>query len=73
MTDEELDELDRDVPEMALKALAEAQQRAMQSGCDIVLVENNQLVKITATGKTVLREMPPLEKVTVRVKKVKRR
>lgn len=73
MTDEELDELDKDVPELALKALNEATQRALQSGCDVVLVENNQLVKISPTGKTVLREMPPLEQVTIRVKKVKRK
>lgn len=73
MTDEELDELDRDVPEMALKALDEATKRALQSGCDVVLVENNQLVKITPTGKTVLRDMPPRVKASSRFKRAKRK
>lgn len=73
MTDEELDEMDRDVPELALKALDEATQRALQSGCDVVLVENNQLVKIGPKGKTVLRDMPPRVKASVRFKRAKRK
>jgi hypothetical protein len=69
MTDEELDELDKGIPELALKALNEATQRALLSGCDVVLVENNQLVKITPAGKTVLRDMPPRVMASTRFKR----
>jgi len=63
---------DADVPVLAVKGLDEATQRAREVG-EIVVVRDNQLVKIAPNGKIeVLQVLPTRKKVTVRTKKIKR-
>jgi hypothetical protein len=69
MSESELEALEATVPELAVRALNEAQQRARVSGCPIVLVVNDQLVRIGPEGTTVLKDMPPLVQVTTRTKR----
>lgn len=68
MTADELDREDEDVPELALQGLAAAQRKAEQSGQPLVLVRDGQLVRITATGVTVLKQLGGRRKVDVRTK-----
>jgi hypothetical protein len=57
---------DDDVPEQAVQALNAASRRAAASGLPLVLVRGDQLVRVDATGVTVLKELPPLKRVTRR-------
>jgi hypothetical protein len=51
---------DDDVPLQALQGLTEAQRRWMQSGQIVVVVRNDQLIRIMPDGETVvIRELPP--------------
>jgi hypothetical protein len=72
MNPEPLDEKadDEEVARMAVAALAAAQERALASGHDCVLVEDGKLVRKSQSGTTVLRVMPPREEVTDRIKRV---
>jgi len=69
MTDEELDALEETIPELALRALTAAQQRAKGSGRDFVVVVGNELVRISSDGTTVLKTLPELPRVTERTKR----
>jgi len=70
MTDEELDALEETIPELAVKALNAATQRALASGHSVVMIVNDELVRIDAQGTTVLKKMPPRFKVTERIKRI---
>jgi hypothetical protein len=54
---------------MAVEALNAATQRAIESGLPIVVVVDDKLVRIDASGQTVLKHLPPLQKVAVRQKR----
>ncbi len=54
MSESELDALEATVPDLAVRALNEAQQRARVSGRPVVLVVHDQLVRIGPEGTTVL-------------------
>ena len=69
MTDEELDEEDRDVPALAVAALAAASRRARASGHPIVIVQDGKLVRITPEGTEVLEILPPPFKVSLQIKR----
>jgi hypothetical protein len=62
---------DEEVARMAVAALAAAQQRALQSGRECVLVENGMLVRKSPSGTVVIRALPPREKALVRIKRAK--
>ena len=58
---------DEDVPMQAVRGLTEAQRRWMQSGRTVVLVRDNQLIRILPDGTTVvIRELPPDPRVSHR-------
>jgi hypothetical protein len=69
MSESELDALEATVPELAVRALNEAQHRARVSGCPMVLVVNDQLVRIGPEGTSVLKSLPSRVKVTTRTKR----
>jgi len=69
MTDEELDALEETIPELAVKALNAAQQRAEASGHDIVVVVGNELVRIGPGGTTVLKTLPEQPRMTEMTKR----
>jgi hypothetical protein len=50
-------------------ALNAAQRCALESGRDVIMVENGELVLARPTGKTVLKKLPPRRKVDVRTKR----
>jgi hypothetical protein len=58
-----------DVPELAVRALTAAQQRAQQLGRVVVVMRNRELVRVFPDGTfKVLRTLPPRKKVTWRGK-----
>jgi hypothetical protein len=58
---------DADVPELAVRALTEAHQRALRAGRPLVFVRNDKLIRIDEQGGvTILKELPARIKVTVR-------
>lgn len=57
MDEAELESLEETVPELAVHALTEATRRARAAGRPVVLVVNNQLVRITPEGTTVLEPL----------------
>jgi hypothetical protein len=59
MTDAESDHDDAEVIQMALKALSEAQARALASGRPVTFVENDELVRVTGSERVVLKKLPP--------------
>ena len=70
MTDDELDQLESEIPELAVKALAAAQHRARTSGLPIVVLVGRDVVRIDAHGNSVvLKTLPPRETVSVCVKR----
>jgi len=69
LTEEELVAMEETIPAQAVAALTKAGQRARESGLPIVLIIDNQLVRIDSEGTTVLKDMPPPFKVTVRTKR----
>jgi hypothetical protein len=69
MTPDELDLEDADIPQMAVEALNAATRRSLESGLTIVVAQGDELVRIGPEGRTVLKTLPPLEKVSVRVKR----
>jgi hypothetical protein len=71
MTPFDEDAQDADVPEQAVKALTAAHQQALQAGMTLVLVRDDQLIRIGPDGVTVLRQLPPRKKVAVREKSVR--
>ena len=64
------DHEDADVPEQTVKALTAAHQRALEAGRTLVLVRNDQLIRIGPDGVTVLKQLPERRKVTVRKKTI---
>jgi len=58
VSDEELDRLEAQIPELAVLALNEAQSRARASGRPMVIVEDGKLMRIDQHGKTVLEVLP---------------
>lgn len=63
---------DDDIIPMALAGLDEASRNMLASGLPVVLVENNQLVRIEGGVRTVLKEMPPRPTVQIRTKRIVR-
>lgn len=59
----ESDSDDAEVVQMALSALSQAQARALASGRPVVLVENDELVRITGSEKIVLKKLPARSKI----------
>jgi len=70
MATQDDDRLEADVPALALKALKEAQQRAAQAGHTRVLVRDGRLVSIRNGTITLLKQLPPRKKLTVRSKRI---
>jgi hypothetical protein len=54
MDEAELESLEESVPDLAVRALTAASRRTLAAGRPVVLVVNNQLVRITPEGTTVL-------------------
>ena len=69
MTEEELDQLEATIPEMAVQALTNAHRRARASGQDVVMVVDDKLVRIGPHGTTVLKSLPYRVKVNARTKR----
>lgn len=64
---------DEEVAEDALKALRKATQEALEKGHTIVVVQNNQLVRMNKHGIVeVLKDLPLRKKVTTRIKIAKK-
>ncbi|HEX8916180.1 MAG TPA: hypothetical protein VF796_27775 [Humisphaera sp.] len=64
------DREDDEVPTMAVAALRAAQRRAESSGRPMVLVLDGKLVRVDPSGQTVLKTLPPRQKVSIREKRV---
>lgn len=62
-----IDEIE--IAAQAVKALSEAQRRAEKSGLGVVIVKDNELVRVGPLGKTVLKKLPPRKKVAERIKR----
>jgi hypothetical protein len=71
MSETELLAADREVPDLAIKALAEASRKARESGQTLVLARDGQLLQIGLPGTVVLKQLPPRMRVAVRVKRAK--
>ncbi len=63
MTEEELVLEEEKIPELAVKALDAAHQRARASGRPVVMLVGRTLIRVTGEERVVLKELPPLEKV----------
>lgn len=61
---------DAEVIQMALNALDAAHRRARVSGLPVVMVKNGNLVRVEGANVTVLKTLPPRQKVSIRVKRV---
>jgi hypothetical protein len=61
---------DADVPALAVQGLNAASAKALQSGRPVVVVRGQQLVRLTADGAVVLKNLPPRRKLTVRSKQM---
>ena len=60
MDDREMEELEKQVPQVALEALAAAHQRAVASGLPMVLVIGDGLYRVSGTGeRELIRMLPP--------------
>ena len=58
---------DEEVAREIVQALTEAQRRWMQSGRTVVLVRNDQLIRILPDGEIeVIRQLPPRPRVSNR-------
>ncbi len=68
VSETELIQQETAVPVLAVKALSAAHRRARASGRPVVLVVGGKLVRIDSQGETVLKNLPPRAKVTVRTK-----
>ena len=70
MDDREMEELEKQVPQVALEALAAAHQRAVASGLPMVLVIGDGLYRVSGTGeKELIRMLSPRKKGRGRVKR----
>lgn len=58
-----------DVPKLAVEALNAAQQRALKSGREVVMVRNGELIRTSSQGVVVLKKLAPLTEVEVRTKR----
>jgi hypothetical protein len=68
MTEEELNREEAKIPELAVKALQEAQQTALASGHPVVVVIDGELVRISKEGREVIKKIPSPFKPPVRTK-----
>lgn len=69
MSKEKLTKRERMIPQLAVRALQKAQDRAKQSGLPMVLVIGDGLYRIDPDGtKTLLKTLPPKVPVTSRTK-----
>jgi hypothetical protein len=59
---------DADVAQMALEALRAAQRTAIASGSHVVLVDRDELVRISADGRHVLKKVPGRFRVATEVR-----
>jgi hypothetical protein len=70
MTPIEFDPQEGEVAQLAVQALTAANRRAIQLGRSVIVVENDELVRIGSPfGKTVLKKLPPRRKVVFRIKR----
>jgi hypothetical protein len=63
------DAQEKGVPEQALHALSDANQRAKDSGRSVLMVVKRSLVRMEPSGSTVLKILPPRRKVATRIKR----
>lgn len=63
------DEQERDVPQRAVRALTEANRRAVAAGHPVVLVRDGQLIRLIGNQVIVLKSVPGRKRVAVRVKR----
>ena len=64
LTDEELDELEAQIPELSRRAFREAFERALASGYPVTVLEGREVVQITKDGgRTVIEVLPEREPV----------
>jgi hypothetical protein len=68
MAEFDVESEDEETARVEVEALDEASRRPLASRQPVVIVENDQLVRITPSGKTVLKNLPPRQKVSVRTK-----
>jgi hypothetical protein len=67
-----IEDADHDIPELAVKALSEAQEKAKKSGRPMILVEDGTLVERLPDGTVrQLKKLPARMKVNQRIKKAK--
>ena len=69
MSEDEISQLENDIPALAVEALTNATRQALASGRPVVLVVDGQLVRIGPDGCTPLRSLPPRVKGTERTKR----
>lgn len=68
MTDNESDQQDAEVVQLAVDALSAAQRRALDSGRPVVLVVKGDLVRVEPGGSFLLKQLPPRRQVFSRNK-----
>ena len=51
LTEEELDELEAQIPELSRKAFREAFEQALASGHPVTILDGNEVVQITQSGE----------------------
>ena len=68
MSEQEIDEIEAELPKLAVEALNAAHQRAVASGRPVVVVEGREVVRIGPHGREVLKTLPPRLEVTVTTK-----
>lgn len=68
MATNKADQREAEVPELAVKTLNTAHDRAVQAGHPLVLVKKGVLVRFGATGTIMLNQLPARKKVTIRTK-----
>jgi len=61
---------DEDISELAVRGLTEATAQAQASGHPVVLLKDGKLVRITAEGEVILKQIPPRFKVGERKRRV---
>jgi len=70
MTEEEIILAEERIPELAVKALDAAHQRARASGRPVVMLIGRTLMRVTGEERVVLKELPPRTKVDCLHKRV---
>lgn len=70
MDEREMEELEKQVPQVAVEALNAAHQRAVASGMPMVLVIDGGLYRVSGTGeRELIRMLPPWTRAHYRSKR----